>query len=378
LLAICDLLRPGDRLFKTATLAMLASMPVYYKTFSLVRGEPFLAFFGVLATYLSIQVFVNNRRTKLFVVGFGVTMALLILSRQFGFLILTGITAFVALVCLLEPQKARSSIQVLSICFVLAGFIAGWFYLHLRTEYGSVMTFSRKPQNELSFRNNPPSFYFGLGLENLFVNPVRPEFDNRLIPVFYSEFWGDYWGYFLIYGRDKRTGQSIQGRKLSSLVGQQPLPEWLESNRSQIAGYLGRVNAFGLIPTFIILAGLALATRSAWLLLSTRSSSMPNAAWTLILLLQGFTIVGYFWFLLNYDHGPVGDTIKATYLLQIYPLMALGAANFLCCWSSRSLLFFQAACLMVVLALCHNLPAMFTHCSQSQTWQRATALKQTQ
>src|SRR5262245_20025890 len=48
LLKICDLIRPHSSHFKGASLFVLAMLPVYYKTFVFVRGEPFVVLFVVL------------------------------------------------------------------------------------------------------------------------------------------------------------------------------------------------------------------------------------------------------------------------------------------------------------------------------------------
>ncbi len=56
LLKIAELIRPKNQPFKIATLLIFALFTVYYKTFSQVRGEPYLAFFEVVAIYLALKV----------------------------------------------------------------------------------------------------------------------------------------------------------------------------------------------------------------------------------------------------------------------------------------------------------------------------------
>ena len=100
-------------------------------------------------------------------------------------------------------------------------------------------TFNRKAQN-FSFSNLPASFYRNTGLGNflLFKSPTRKTFDNQFFPIFYSETWGDYWGYF-VFVREK------------TLFGK-------AGNQSEITPYLGHVNLASVFPSLLMLGGLLL------------------------------------------------------------------------------------------------------------------------
>ena len=56
LLKIAELIRPKNQPFKIATLLIFALFTVYYKTFSQVRGEPYLAFFEGVAIDLALKL----------------------------------------------------------------------------------------------------------------------------------------------------------------------------------------------------------------------------------------------------------------------------------------------------------------------------------
>jgi hypothetical protein len=60
LLRTCDLLRPGDGRFQRAAPLLLGLLPVYYKSFAFVRGEPLLCLLAVLAVYQALPVFAHN------------------------------------------------------------------------------------------------------------------------------------------------------------------------------------------------------------------------------------------------------------------------------------------------------------------------------
>ena len=65
----------------------------------------------------------------------------------------------------------------------------------------------------------------------LFEKPIRPNFSNQLIPILYSDLWGDYWGYFVFTSRFTDLGR----------------------NQLLIGDYLARVNIFSLIPSLFLL-----------------------------------------------------------------------------------------------------------------------------
>ena len=96
-------------------------------------------------------------------------------------------------------------------------------------EYGSITAFNRDPSS-FSFRNQPLSFYFGLGLNDIFSKPIRGfSMTNMVLPVLYADTWGDYWGYFNV----------TMGKG------------GLDTNY-EIVPYLGRVNLISLFPICFI------------------------------------------------------------------------------------------------------------------------------
>ena len=73
LLKICELIDPGKLPLKLGALSFLGVLPVYYKTFAFVRGEPFVAFFAVLAVYCALQLAVQRRPTLWHATALGVS-----------------------------------------------------------------------------------------------------------------------------------------------------------------------------------------------------------------------------------------------------------------------------------------------------------------
>ncbi len=232
--------------------------------------------------------------------------------------------------------------------------------------YGTITAFNRQPAQTFALSNQPAEFYFGLGAGEsgagkLFTDPVRSAFPNQLLPVFYSEVWGDYWQYFVVSGFDSRTGEAISGGELERLLAQEPPFPWLVTNRFQINSYLGRVNLVSLFPTALALAAIFFAVMQIIRELRRAEDTERAKGLLLIMLFVATSLAGYFWFLIMYPNPDKGDTIKATYLLQIFPLIGLLVGILLQAIREKRKLIYQMVMLLLIAVWLHNLPAMLTH-----------------
>jgi hypothetical protein len=182
--------------------------------------------------------------------------------------------------------------------------------------------FNREPSEAFSLRNKPASFYIGTGKNKLFTDPVRDSFDRQIIPILYSETWGDYWAYFLVAGNELETGDPLQGGLLQIALKNEQWSSSIQTNRYEINDYLAFVNIIALFPTAIAVIsagwGLIYILRS----LVRMEFDQERLHILLFLLVIISTLVGYLWFLVQYPTDD-GDTIKATYIIQIYPFIAL-------------------------------------------------------
>ena len=172
--------------------------------------------------------------TKKLTLFTGIILGFVGLSRQWGLLFFPAL--FVLLMLVVKKNNltfGNKFIRYSFFSFLISVFVFGWFYLILFLDYGTITAFNRNPQS-FNFYNQPSSFYFGLGLDDLFSRPIRGfSMTNMLFPVLYSDIWGDYWGYFTV----------TMGRG------------GLDPNY-EIVKYLGRVNFVSIIPTMIMLLGI--------------------------------------------------------------------------------------------------------------------------
>ena len=342
LIKINDLASPGNRYLQISTLILLATLTVYYKTFTQVRGEPYLCFFATASIYFGMKlVFAGNSSPKpLDVLYLGVTLGGLALSRQWGFLLFLAYI-WVALIILINNKKAggRFSKSIL-LAFSIAFAVSSWFYFGLYHRFGSFTPFSTEARS-FSFSNQPISFYRNLGISSflLFRTPTRTTFDNQFIPLFYSDTWGDYWGYFTF----------IRGDPLYRHLG----------NKAEITPYLGRVNAVSILPSLIFAVSMVMGLIYTIKSLTKKSGNVESILVVLLFLMVSISLIGYLWFLIKYPL-PRGLTIKATYMIQIYLALALLGGILLEKIRLQKHFLYKVILGLLAVVIAHNLPAMIT------------------
>ena len=342
---IGEVVRPGNRFLKISSLALLGVMTVYYKTFSQVRGEPYLLFFCVWAIYLVAQI-ISARERVSWRSGVlpGIALGAMLLSRQWGFMLIPALAGLWALVWVLEANNRWQFTKALIACAVTAFLLCGWFYFSLTIRYGTFLAFNRSPM-AFSFSNQPTSFYRNTGLKGflLFKSPIRGTFNNQFIPIFYSDIWGDYWGHFVF----------IQDRSYLGELGY--------GNREQIAPFLGRVNAVSLYPSLIFLAGMVLSGFS--LVRYFRGNALEKSRslfYKFLFMFMMLSFLLFFYFLIVYPIPDQGDTIKAAYLLHALVVLPLLGAEFLEKVRVRYPRVYLIGLALLGLVFMHNLPAMIT------------------
>lgn len=362
LLKICALLKPHDMSARLSALALFGMLPVFYKTFALIRGEVYLPLLLVFLAYLLLSIFVAGKATSANIVFAGLTLGLAILARQWGLLVLPAVLIFMAYLWYRDHSRIKTILYVGLACLVVPVLLAGWYYTVMLDRYGTLTAWDR-PASRLSLSVFPTEFYFGLGSGKLFTDPVRPSFSNQFPAIFYSDTWGDYSGYFLIYMKNSATGKYVSPKEWERyLTSATSLPADTQTNRFTMNRYLGRVNLVSLLPSAILASGLVYGLVMAWRLFRKEHPEAPAEALFLFLLIVLFSMAGYGWYLLRYqNHGVGGDLIKATHMLQIFPFLGLlGGEVMGKLHARRPRLWLWLMVAIGVVAL-HNLPAMVTH-----------------
>ncbi|HYE84975.1 MAG TPA: hypothetical protein VEA16_01380 [Vicinamibacterales bacterium] len=333
LVALCRRLRPGDVASPLWVLVLLGTVPLYYKMFAFVRGEPLTAFLSVLLVerVVAYAPAAGRLRDALII---GAVAGAALLSKQWALFVVVPVFGWML--------WRRMSMPHLAAAAMTAVVIGGGFYASLWARFGSPAAFINEPAPAFRLDNRTAYFYTGLGWPSVFTHPVREALDQDgeipLLPLLYADGWGDYWCYWVVRGT-RESGGWMSGDLVAAAAP-------ALSNRDAMAPYLGRVNLAGLVPTMVMLSGVALA------LGARRGHESPKDV-RLPAIVVIATMAGYFTLLIGYpDLG-----VKSGYQLHLLPFLALLGGIALLRLSARPR---AAVQLIIVLAALHNAPVFVT------------------
>lgn len=332
-------------------LLLVGMFPVYYKTFAMPRSEPLLALIGMAALALSLRLMLKEMPRWWEFATLGLLCGLLILSRQWGFFLLPGI--WFPLGVRLWASRRRPGREITSCAIAGAIFLAagGWFYGHLYANYGTITAFNKNNRG-LSARRVLGELQSIGQLPDVFSKPVRPALGGEAFPILYADVWGDYWGYFLFAAYDKKSGMI---KRLSRVIESAPLKTPGPDTLAEIEPmwrYACRVNAVALAPAILcaaaLLAAVFFVVKSVW------TQPAREAPYYAAVLLMFFgTAAGYLWFQAG-NGDEKGDTVKAAYILQVFPVTALIAAWMGARLFQRSQRIFWVITAVILLSALHN------------------------
>ena len=299
---ITNLLFENNSYFNLTTILVMMIFTANYKTIVMLRGEMYILLLNSLMLYQFLKIYKNKFKfanKDLF--KFGLIIGGLALSRQWAFLLFP---AYFLLTIFIDNKEERLRyIKFISKSFVIGFLLSSWFYFDLYLNYGTFTAFNMD-SIKFSFNNQLSNFYNPFNKEALimFSKPIRGNFVNQFLPVLYSDLWGDYWGYFSFTSRDLNSGR----------------------NQLFIGDYLARVNVISIIPTFLLIYGFVKSFK-----FFKKSNDHENSLFFKLLILCTLSsFFGYLIFLIKYA-VPSGDTIKATYIIQLFHLLGILLINFL-------------------------------------------------
>ena len=245
-------------------LAFFCFLPVVLRVGAMFHPEPLSMLLTAVALLLAARLLGRPDYRWQLAAATGVALGLGQLVRAFS------LWTFAAVVIACAVARAWRPLLVV---VVATAVVASPWYIRQAVKYGNPV-FDRPTPHEAVWDRRPARFYVGLGLPQVFTDPIRPHFVNEAIPTTYSDVWGDYFGVW----RGSRERQSF----------------------------------LGLLPTLLAVVG--------WLVLLLRSLHSPPRL--VAALLPGLGLLGYLYFTVSYP-TPDGDVLKASYMLTTAPAWAL-------------------------------------------------------
>ena len=362
LMKICDIIRPKNTAFKIITLLFLGMITAYYKTFAFIRSEPLLAFLTILAIYLTLRLAEKKPSNYGTAIALGITIGFALLTKHTAVFPAVAIISFILISAVKIPEKRKFYIKSSAIILLFVLLISGWFYLNLYKNYGSAKIFNIKIAPGVYEGKKQRTFMDKTGLPYVFREPVRKYFKGSVVPIFYSELWGDYLCFFVVYGIDKRTNEYISGKNLAYAIYELSKPSWLYTNRDSIKKYLGRVNIVSIIPSFIMIIGIIYGLICCGRMLKDGRENKNIFYFSLLEITILFTIIGFVYFLFAYP-SPKGDNAKATYIANAFPIFAILASQFMCLLKEKSKMAFTIILTVLIIIFLYNFPVHITRYS---------------
>jgi hypothetical protein len=250
-----------------------------------------MAVLAALAIYLVVRSLARGPATVGAAALSGVVAGLASLTRTWGL----AVIAALGLVLALDAVRARRAWPAVAFFAAALALAAPWL-AYKWAEQGSPLAFSTPGGAEQwPDGGRDASFYTTVAAGELVSDPYAPHFRNRLLPVTYADWWGD-------WHRSFRIPDELRDRP-------ERLPD--EYRRPLVLQSLA-----GLVPTLLVLAGVV-----GLAVVAAKERSLPLLAVLAPLVLL---VAAYVFFLARYPKAD-GDNIKALYLLStVAPLAVCG------------------------------------------------------
>lgn len=289
-LLLARTLWPGRPVVWLAAVGFFCFFPIVLKTGAMFHPEPLV----MLIIAGALLVLARMVRTKAYSWHLAVPLGFLLGAGQLvraWSLWMVGVAVLVlCAVALTDRSVRRSALGSLAIAVVVGALVPSPWYVHQATQYSNPI-FDRPQQDEFLLARRPLAFYADARFPEVIRRPWSGRFNDRFLPVFYAETWGDYFGIW-------SWGPSRADRT------------------DAIDAELARQSRLGLLPTALALSGLVALLGLAL----TRPREDPGRL--IASLPPVAAMASVLFFAVAYPTSD-GDTIKGTYALAAAPALAL-------------------------------------------------------
>ncbi len=307
---------PRRRWLPLAALLLAVLTPVLVRAGALFHPEPLATALTTAALFVVVRALCRRRLGWRVGLSAGVLLGLANLTRTWALAALAAVLLGLALDWLW--RRDRATLRTLTaVAVAAAAFVVPWLVVKAHT-YGSALAYSRPVAEQWRQHGRPVSFWLDLSPSDVAWRPYQPWFRNVLVPTVYADWWGDYW-------RMWRVPPALHDE-----------PDVLPARD---ATPLRRQSLAGLAVTVAILAGLVALAGRAW--------RRRDAAPATLVLSVALLVVSFVGFLVRYPKQD-GDNIKALYMLNAAPVLAVAGAYALSWLWRRGRLGAAAAALVVV------------------------------
>jgi hypothetical protein len=284
---------PRSRWIQLGTLLAAAATPVLVRGALMYHPEPLATVLATAGLYVAVRAACRRWTIGLGALA-GVLLGLGNLTRTWA---LAEAIAVVAVVAVWWVRTRDGAIVRFLAAFAAAFLVLSvpW-YARQTIKYGTPFAFSKPDPSQWKQSGRPLAFYTALRLQDVFSNPYQPSYSNVLLPVVYTDWWGDYSRYFHVPLAEVNEPPKLESRYRGPLVAQ---------------------SIVGIVPSLLALAGIV-----ALAVVAVRSR---RPALGIAVAAAVAVAVAFLGFLIRYPKQD-GDNIKALYVLDLVPLVALCVA----------------------------------------------------
>jgi len=315
-------LHPNDKVVPLTAVGLVFSWPVFHKTSVMFSLEVFFMLTTALSFWFFISKFDPKPNFKKLLV-LALIVAANLLTRMPGIITVGVISAGIAY---------RRLGRYLLVFWLVIGLGAGWFYLG--RSHQEVFGVGEGGETEKPFfQRQPLAFYLDVPFTLMMTYPLRQNLPlNKMIPIFYNEFWGDFWNYYPQPRFGLPVAEVRKNRELSN-------PPRIKSLVLQ--------NQINLVQTLLMICGFV------YLLVKNMTKKF-NLAETMMGLFAVLTWLGFLALLTKYPSWK-SDSVKASYMLYDLPIFGYATSLFVFKFLKKSRLLFIPSVVMLVLAAIVNL-----------------------
>lgn len=326
---------PKNKFGAVTFILLLTSMPVFYKAGAMYVSELLNLFLATLSFYWFIHHWLKAPHLKN-TLWLSLIIILGLLTRV-TYVAVAMALIIAILVYFWANKNFINALKPITIIAILSFVGVGWFYFgrYQKTPLNigyNLEDFEAKTQNL--------GFYFYIPVKVMLTYPFRPILSepSYLLPIYFADFWGDYWNYF----PQTRFGNN-------ELIAARGNRQAFSTARKVYLAWQSRIN---LLPTLLIIV-------SFWWLVIDRLRRILKKQLNFIILGEFtlLTTVIITWaslYVLAAKYPGQGDLIKATYTSFIAPIYVYAEAVFLFRILKRVRIIFWPALTLLVIAAINN------------------------
>jgi 4-amino-4-deoxy-L-arabinose transferase-like glycosyltransferase len=260
----------------SAAAALTAGLPIVIRMGTMFHPEALNALLVGVAILVVIKA---GRRDwpLVYAVGSGITLGLAAVTRETGVAVALGVLSGLAI------TRTRRALRFAAVFLAALAVVAGPWWGYQTARFGNPFYTNLVLAGHALHGGQPREFYVSAPLTDVVAHPYRPAFAGELWPQFHADLWSDWFG-------------GLHGY-------------WHEAPGVATRTFLSSQSILGLAFSAVAILGL-------WFL----------RRWPVLLGVVAVTWIGFVVQLIRSPQAG-GDPIKASYLLFLAPIFALGAVE---------------------------------------------------